>query len=92
MIVLPRAVLFNESKFDTSEGRNGVSGNQQFGNQAFISALIQKLIPVFKVSVFMNTVLDIGGEKGLSWVQVTELIQNTEVEEFTQKCLAQLRN
>lgn len=91
MIVSGSTVLIIEAKVESGEGRNDESGYQQYEIQKLISRLLGMLVPQFKDSTFLNTVLELKTVTGISWHEVITLVEQSEIDEFSKKCLSQLK-
>ncbi len=91
MIVSDSIVLMIEAKVESGEGRNDESGYQQYEVQKLISRLLGMLVPQFKDSTFLNTVLELRPVTGISWHEVIALVEQSEIDEFSKKCLSQLK-
>lgn len=92
MIISDSSVLLIDAKVESGEGRDEESGYQQYEIQELISYLLKLLIPQFSKSNFLNKVLKLMPQKtDLSWQEVLSLIQPSEINEFSMKCLSWLK-
>ena len=91
VIVSDSTVLLIEAKVESSEGRDGQSGYRQFEVQELVSKLMKLLIPEFQNMVFWNTSLEVKTEGGISWGEILEIIDRSDIDDFSKLCLSQLQ-
>lgn len=85
-------VLVMEAKIESAEGRNGY-GYNQIETQKLIIDLWTLLIPAFKELPAKLATIKIKqktGEQGMSWNQLTELMNGTDIDLFTRDCFGEL--
>lgn len=92
MIISGSYCLLIEAKVESGIGQYGGNGNDQLATQELISKLLKLLVPEFKEKVFKNILLTISGKDGLSWEEIIDVIDETEIDGFTWKCLIKLKN
>ena len=90
MVVSTDTVVLIEAKVESGEGRDGGSGYKQFETQRLIATLLRRLVPSFRTSQFVNTVLELRPGDGLSWSDIIAIVDTDEVDHFTRSCLAHL--
>jgi hypothetical protein len=74
-----------------SEGQDEDTGYRQLDTQILITRLLTLLVPHFKKVRFTNTVLALHPADGISWKDVLSLIDGAGLDDFSLKCLMQLR-
>ena len=91
LIVSGSDALLIEGKLESGEGRDEDTGYGQYDIQEVIVRLMQSLVPQFNDTRFQKTVLSLNRPDGITWKEVSNLIEGAGLDGFTQRCFLQLQ-
>lgn len=96
LIVTPSSMLVIEAKIESPEGCKADKEKdfiyQQLKIQDLIIEMWKLLIPKFQNKICKLALLDVrGGEKGFAWSEIIELVDKSEVDDFTRRSMASLK-
>jgi len=95
LIMTPESALVIEAKVESAEGckvdREREFTYSQLKTQELIIKIWQLLVPEFKNKKIELALLNIkGGDKGFAWSEIVELVEKSDVDDFTCRSLAML--
>ena len=98
LIISGREALMIEAKVESGIGSYGSSGEDQVKTQKLIAKLLMKYVPSFRGIEIVQLTLGkaVSGSKktsfdfDLTWNQISDCVDNSEVDEFTRSSLAGL--
>ncbi|WP_208019709.1 hypothetical protein [Candidatus Chlorobium masyuteum] len=92
LLVSPKTMLVIEAKLESGEGRKDETGYKQYDILPLIVELWEKLIPEFQKRKMVQAKLErqASGSNTVTWSDIIEIINASDIDPFTRNAMAQL--